>query len=386
MPDDEHRKDDREGRLGGRMRSSERDRSPRAHRRRSPDAGSELLHRQPTEADSDRHRSRHRSPDHGHDHSRRSRDDSPRRKKPAEDLIPRFREKQARTHETDDSVRRRSRSRERGGSPSSVKRHRSRSHSQDRQRKKKRHSSPSRRDRDRSRDRDRDVSSRRHRRHSPHERRKRSPRPDMSPRRREDESRSSRRRRESRSPLDREHRRDRERDRERERDKNRDRDSRRSRLDESRRSSRSVDRISHSSSARRAPSPTRDRLPAVSAALPPKPPLEVERAPSQPRDFPASPRGDRDWRSSRDLPDSSLPPRPDFGGSDAPFRGSYRGGSGTSYSSKPQYHNEYRSYSPQRGGSFHNSPTQSPYGRPSRGDHQASSQYVPPSHFRSHSN
>ena len=192
MRDDE-RSDGRDGHSapGGRVNSpsrqtSSRDNMPSNDNRRSP---------RPHQSSQRRNTSRDRSRDRPRDPP----SDSQNRSGPTEDLIPRFRAKQARESEPDKSTHRnRSRGRDAAGSPSSSRRHRSRSASRDSYHKKRsrgEHNS-SRQSRDRDRDHGRpSESSRKRRRHSSHERRSSPRRHDRS---RKSSGRSGRRHSKSR--------------------------------------------------------------------------------------------------------------------------------------------------------------------------------------------
>lgn len=155
-----------------------RSRSPRRSQH-SPDKGSRQHHHKPRPETHRRPHSRDRSRDR---HRRQPAEQAHGPAQP-DDLIPRFRESQARQAEQDAAHSQRSRSRggDRNRSPSSSRRHRSRSRSPGSSHRKRSHRerTPTRK----SRDNEHEASSKKRRRHSPHHRRPESPRRHSRPHR-----------------------------------------------------------------------------------------------------------------------------------------------------------------------------------------------------------
>lgn len=352
-------------RSGRGVKSSDRPGSPPREPGRSP--SSRALHRysRPEHASHDRYHSRDRS----REHPRRRLSESSRRGAEVEDLIPRYRATKAR-HEPDDKPSRRSRSRERAGpsSPSSSKRHRGRSHSPDRHHRKrsKKDHSPSRRDRDHSRDPD----SRKHRRRSPHDRHEPSHRrhahSHRSPTQSEDTHSRHKRRSRSRTPI------------------RHDLIPRQAVSRESRESrhpkatlpppppsrSPSPKQGRRHGSARRATPPARSDQPGKTsnAATGDWSGADPDHRPSSRHAPPRSPRAHRERRRRDGSAEPYHSSRSDVD-DDMASRSSYRGGHNPMYAHKPYYNNDPRggdpqayTQSPQQGGSYHNSPTMSPYG------------------------
>ncbi|KND93698.1 CTD kinase subunit alpha [Tolypocladium ophioglossoides CBS 100239] len=395
-------------RSGRGAKSSDRPGSPPREPRRSPSSRARHRHSRPEPVSHDRHHSRDRS----RERPRRRLSESSRRGAEVEDLIPRYRATKARHPEPDDKPSRRSRSRERAApsSPSSTKRHRGRRHSPDRHHRKrsKKEHSPSRRDRDHSRDPD----SRKHRRRSPHDRHdpshRRHAHSHRSPTQSEDTHSRHRRRSRSRTPL------------------RHDLIPRQALSRESRESrhpksalplpppppsrSPSPQPGRRHESARRATPPARSNQPGKSsnAATGDRPGADPDHRPSPRHAPPRSPKAHRERRRREESAEPHHSSRSEVD-DDMASRSSYRGGHNPMYAHKPYYGNEPRgsdpqgyTQSPQQGGSYHNSPSMSPYGAYRGGwagqyspQHQYPPQYHhgrgnygppngPPEHYYSH--
>lgn len=305
-------------------------------------------------------------PSSHHRHHSRDRDrdrspEDPRRPADKEDLIPRFRAGRERAPESEDRSRRRSRSSEHGRrtSPSSAtKRPRSRSQSPSSSHRKrsKRDHSPSRRGRDRSPD----PGSRKHRHHSSRDRRRASPQrhghSHRSPSRPQDPHSRSKRRSLSRSPSG-----------SRAGSRSVARDSRQPRSDRPSYQSRSRSPIpaGRISLSRRLSDASRTSHPRSGPSTTAGEPSldELDRRASHRHQPPQSPRHYRDRRHRDDSPERYYSSRSDID-DDMASRGSYRGGYHPAYSHNAPFGNDPHGYSqsPQPGGSYHNSPPDSPYG------------------------
>ncbi|KAH7166002.1 hypothetical protein EDB81DRAFT_269847 [Dactylonectria macrodidyma] len=345
------------------MKSSPRPASPREPRH-APD--SRARHRpvnQPEPSSHRRHHSRDRSRDRGRGRDRdRDREQHPlseptRRAAETDDLIPRYRAGRDRNRDASDKPRRRSRSRsrsrDRGGRDSPSKRHRSRSASLTSS-----HRKRSRRDRSprsRARDYSPESTSRKHGHYSSRDRRKSSPRrhvrsPKSPSRVDETQSRSARRSR-SRSPL--------------RADTGSRRTDRESRSDKLRHQSRSRSAASERPnplSHRTGPSSRGDYPETSSNSTRDRAP-DSERRSSQRPAPPRSPKAGRDRRHRDESLDRRHSSKSDID-EDMTSRGSHRGGYKAVYSHKSHHGGDPKGYSqsPQAGGSYQTSPSQSPYG------------------------
>ncbi|KAI8659565.1 Protein kinase domain-containing protein [Fusarium sp. Ph1] len=357
MRDDQERDDQGERARAERgVKPSQRSRSPREAResRHGSDARRDRPSTRPEPGSSRRRRhSRDRSRDRG---SRPSPEPS-RRAPDVDDLIPRYRAERERHRESEDKSRRRSRSRSRDrtsrNSPSAAKRHRSRSPSLTSSSRKR-----SRRDRSprtRTRDYSPESISRKYARHPSRERRKPSPRrhgrSPKSPTRTADRRRSR-----TRSPT-----------RSEAGSRRADREPwARTDKPQQRSHSRSPAPENRPSSSRRARLSPRDDHRAS----------DSDRQSSKRQTHPRSPQASRERRSRETSPGRRHSSRSDID-EDMTSRGNHRGGGyNPMYPQKSQYGNDPYSQSPQQGGSYHNSPSQSPYGA-SRGGWNGSQQYPP---------
>ncbi|KAH6892276.1 hypothetical protein B0T10DRAFT_401584 [Thelonectria olida] len=346
------------------LKLSSRQESPREPRHGS-DARAHHRHSSKPEPSSHRRRhsrdrSRDRDRDRDRDHDRPHSSDPSRRQADPDDLIPRYRASRDRHRESDDKPRRRSRSRSRSparavrDSPSATKRHRSRSPSVTTS-----HRKRSRRDRSprgRTRDYSPESASRRHGRHSSRDRRKSSPRRHVrspkSPSGIEDSqarpARRSRSRSRSQTKGDTGSRRA---DRESRSEKPRHRSRSRSVASEKRRPS-----------SRRVRPPSRGEYPEASSTATRDRPSDLEHRSSQRQLPPRSPKAHRDRRSRDRSPSQRLSSRSDV--DEMASRGAPRGGYNPKYSHKQHHGGESQGYtqSPQPGGSYQTSPSQSPYG------------------------
>ncbi|KAF7562089.1 hypothetical protein G7046_g2048 [Stylonectria norvegica] len=361
MRDDEGPDEQRErARTGRGAKPSQRSRSPREPRH-GPDPRSRQrpsIRPEPSaSASASRHHHRSRERSREREHAGHSSSEPTRRTAETDDLIPRYRASRDR-HESDDKSRRRSRSRGRGGNPDSpppTKRHRSRTHSLSTS-----HRKRSRRDRS-PRPRTRDISpestSRNPGRHSSRDRRRSSPR-------RQARSPKSSTRSEDRNPRSIHQSRTGSPAKSETGSRRAERDSRHIKSDQPRHSSRSRSPTSESRplSSRQARPSSREVQPEV----PPKAPRDLtedlDRRPSH-RHPPRSPKAHRDRRAREESMDRRHSSRSDVD-DEMSFRGSYRGGHNPMYPHKAQYGGDSGGYSqsPQHGGSYHNSPSHSPYG------------------------
>ncbi|KEY71581.1 hypothetical protein S7711_06041 [Stachybotrys chartarum IBT 7711] len=327
--------------------------SPREPRHRPHDRP---LHRSNTKPDLESHsRSRNRR-----DPRDRSFPESTRRPVGTEDLIPRYRSSKVRQPESDDRARR-SRSRGRGdaASPSSIKRQRTRSRSPggpDRK-KSRRDRSPSRRGREHSRDR----GSKR-KRHSSQERRNHSPRRLSRSHHHSLDTESERHRADPESPTrslrDSEY-----------RSRRGVQDSRQPRVGDTRRPSisRSPASESRRSLSRRPHSLSRanpqDSSSSIAGGNRSGPEQDRHHLEHRRRDT-QSPRGHHDRRRPDETGGSHFPSKAELR-EDMTTRDGYRGAYGeVRLTHKSHYNHDTRGHSPspQHGGSYHASPSRSPYG------------------------
>ncbi|KAH6964145.1 hypothetical protein DER45DRAFT_136492 [Fusarium avenaceum] len=323
--------------------------SPRQDRNphRAPDARRERPSTRPDPRSSRRRRHSH---DRSRDRAARPSPEPSRRGPEVDDLIPRFRAERERHRETEEKPRRRSRSRSRDQasrvSPLASKRHRSRSPSLTGSNRKR-----SRRDRSprpRTRDYSPGSTTRKHIRHSSRDRRKPSPR---------------RYARSSKSPA-----------------KSRPispgrSDSGSRRVDREARS-----RTDHPQQRSRSPSPSSEHPPPLSRRARPSSvenqrvsDLEQQASRRQPQ--PRSPYANRERRSREGSPGWRHSSRSDID-EDMTSRGNPRGSYNPMYPQKSHISNDPYSQSPQHG-SYHNSPSRSPYGS-SRGGGWNDQQSYPP--------